>query len=728
AAVSYLRNSKATAILGIVLASYSTMLQPIGWMSCLSSILLGAIGLFFMLRSGWSTPGWASMLGSYGAFLGWQILGANGQTTRLDSPATLWFLPPLWLMFATPGIIGKFRKSLSPRARAWFTAFNNGLFFLLFSTVWIMKNGETDYWKVAAIFGALLIAMGIAGRRSSETAGSVNLGQGIAIITLAAILKLEGSHLALLLAFESLALAASFLKFKGRTEAAFSFLTAIGSTVIIFANFLEGLALPATERIPIWSAAITALLIAAASIITRKATEKTDPITARFTRASACLLFAASTLIATFQFALRLEEPWAQITTIFLALGLSDASLRLDRQRKMPEIVWGALWFLAISIYLGITTPDFLALCTSVIACIAATWIWHRQPKGTGTFPDLAATPSIPAHAFSFATAGLIYFISLEKMSGAQPIFSFNQSAALVLIAIAVFLKCHRLALAATALSTLTLVYLFFGKFTPAFSLFAMTAVALASAATLHFGKPHLTLSYSRDLSRAYRVIAFIIYCTAWYKTSPDSWHDWLATTSIILTVTCLFLKRKLLLESVALIAVALVSFIYITTTTPWQQIPNPDSWRGILVVIALLALILTYRQRPALIQDPQLRKKAITALAGTAAIVTTLWATQMLVWRFGWKPSAVLWTLLGFFFVSTGLWQRLHILRIAGFSLLVISLGKLFTVDVWDFNTFLRVVSFIVLGAALILLGLFYNKFAGTIKTLLDDERDKTQ
>ncbi|MDP4623811.1 MAG: DUF2339 domain-containing protein [Akkermansiaceae bacterium] len=116
--------------------------------------------------------------------------------------------------------------------------------------------------------------------------------------------------------------------------------------------------------------------------------------------------------------------------------------------------------------------------------------------------------------------------------------------------------------------------------------------------------------------------------------------------------------------------------------------------------------------------------KSAISALAGLTCLVTTIWATQMLVWRFGWKPSAVLWTLLGFAFVSTGLWQRLHILRVCGFSLLVISFGKLFAVDVWDFTTFMRVVSFIVLGAALILLGLFYNKFAEAIKALLDDER----
>ena len=87
-------------------------------------------------------------------------------------------------------------------------------------------------------------------------------------------------------------------------------------------------------------------------------------------------------------------------------------------------------------------------------------------------------------------------------------------------------------------------------------------------------------------------------------------------------------------------------------------------------------------------------------ALAGLTCLVATLWATQMLVWRFGWKPTAVLWTILGFAFVSAGLWQRLHILRVCGFGLLIVFFCKHFAMDIWDFTTFMRVASFIVLGA----------------------------
>ncbi len=236
AAVSWKRQAKATATLGFVLAAYATMLQPIGWMSCVSNVLLGAMGLFFMLKPGWNGPGWASMLGSYGAFFGWQILGATGKTIRTDDPASLWFLPPLWIMFAIPGVVGHFRESLSDRARAYFTGANNALFFLLFSGIWITLNGDADYWKVAAIFGSVLIGLGILGRKQSTTAGGVNIAQGLAVATFALVLKLDGHHLALVLAFESLTLAIAAWKYRGKSEAVFSLLAGIGGAFLAIQN------------------------------------------------------------------------------------------------------------------------------------------------------------------------------------------------------------------------------------------------------------------------------------------------------------------------------------------------------------------------------------------------------------------------------------------------------------------------------------------------------------
>lgn len=177
-------------------------------------------------------------------------------------------------------------------------------------------------------------------------------------------------------------------------------------------------------------------------------------------------------------------------------------------------------------------------------------------------------------------------------------------------------------------------------------------------------------------------------------------------------------------MECVGWIIMSMIWLFVETMNAPWDASAEHQSWRGVMVILALLVLTAAYKLRPSLIDDIEGKKDSLGFCVGLTCLVITVWATQMLVWRFDWKPAAVLWTILGFMFVSAGLWQRLHVARIIGFMLLALSLGKLFVSDVWDFTAFMRVVSFIVLGAALILLGLFYNKFAPAIKALLDSEK----
>ena len=729
AAVSWLRQAKATAALGFVLAAYSTMLQPIGWMSCVSNILLGAMGLFFMLKPGWSGPGWASMLGSYGAFFGWQVLGAMGKTMRSDDPATLWFLPPLWIMFAIPGVWGRFRESLSDRARSWFTAANNALFFLLFSGVWINFHSHEAYWKVPAIFGGALIALGIIGRKQSTTAGGVNISQGLGIATFAIILKLDGQNLALVLAFESLALAIASWKFRGKSEAVFSLLAGIGSTGLVLYHGANGVLSTGNQNFPIWSTALIAFLLLAASRMAMRSHIPHQPFI-RFLRASASLLFVCATIITTHLCIYRLHETPGLLTAMILALSLTIAALTFDQERKQPELEIGSIWFLFIAHILAFQTESTIPLVIAAIVSLAACWLWHRPTEESVSddeIPSLSARSfSIPAWAFSLAAPIFTYMALHNTGSGHVQMLSFQEAAALLLAIFAVCFRCKRLLATSAAMALCCLGIALFGKSLGDTYLFVSAFIALLPALLINaqWSRARLDEVYRVASSLIFRTTAFIAYCTAWFRFSPDNWSDWLALSSIVLTLLALFLKRKLLAESVALICVGLIAFLHATATSPWHIAPEETGWRGITVVIALLSLVLTYRQRPALIADPARRARSIAMIAGLTCVITTIWATQMLVWRFGWKPAAVLWTVLGFFYVTAGLWQRLHGLRVSGFILLIISFIKLFAIDVWDFTAFMRVVSFIVLGAVLILLGLFYNKFADVIKKLLDDER----
>ena len=491
AAVSWLRQAKATAALGFVLAAYSTMLQPIGWMSCVSNILLGAMGLFFMLKPGWSGPGWASMLGSYGAFFGWQLLGASGNTIRSDDPASLWFLPPLWVMFAIPGVLGSFRESLSDRARAWFTGANNALFFLLFSGIWIAQNGDENYWKVAAVFGAALISLGVLGRRQSTTAGGVNIAQGLGVATFALVLKLDGHHLALVLAVESLTLAFAAWKYRGKSEVAFSLAAGIGGAGLVTLHNIP---------VPIWSASIVAPLLAAASVVTIRIKPANDYF-APFVRFSAAILFIAATVVASHLCLFRMGETASLITAVALSGILSLASLKLDVKRLQPEIVWAAIWFLGVSGWIGLQDENAWVLLVATAVALGGCWIWHRQtePSSKELTWDLAKHPAVPAWAFSLAVPLFAFMAILEAGGGHSQILNFHGLAALLVAGCAIALRCKRLLATASAMAIFSLEFDRRSGIDGDLTFFIATLIAVLSAALIH-------LPWSRErVDRAYR-------------------------------------------------------------------------------------------------------------------------------------------------------------------------------------------------------------------------------
>jgi uncharacterized membrane protein len=84
-------------------------------------------------------------------------------------------------------------------------------------------------------------------------------------------------------------------------------------------------------------------------------------------------------------------------------------------------------------------------------------------------------------------------------------------------------------------------------------------------------------------------------------------------------------------------------------------------------------------------------------------------------LWRGMSQPEtytySALWLVLGVLLLSTGIFFRSYVLRVASAVLLVIAVAKVFLFDMAELEGVLRALSFIGLGAVLIGIGLFYQR-----------------
>jgi hypothetical protein len=700
--ISLRRESRVTATMGLLLACYSTVLQPLGWLSAASNVVLAMAGTAFMLRPGWALPGMASMAGTYLAFFWWQIAGGHGG--RPDNPAALWFLPPVWAVFALPGVIGVSRHfdGLSDRARAIFASANNVAFFLLFSALWVeQQRGFDGYWVVPGVFGAVLLALGVAGR-SRDAAGGVHVAQGLGALTLAMAIKLDGYHLALGLAGQALALSLAFRRFSGKSELVFALVAALGAVFVSLGP----------DEVPLWSRALVAGLLAAAAFSLRTGCDRCAPGSERAhaARVVTTLVFIAGGLLSILFCVHHLEAPWRAPACGAVALGWSAFTLLRDPARRLPEAGWAAFVFGLACLPMLFPVRSGLPWWSPVLLgllALAGHRLWLNRERAV-TPHDIAKAPD----AFLWLSA---FIVSAAAFKGID-VLHLHQSRELV-----------AMAAAAVAIAAL-------GRFVIVSPILQIAAVLLlppvvrlqteltkesplllfvpvvASLGVLALARLH---SVAGVLARFAAGFSWLI---AWNKLAPEAWGDVVAASGVLLAIVSMRRGKAILPESWAFLASAAAWLLVRTCALyPWEPMQPAPFPHGSIAVAACFALpLLTLAGTP-------LQRSIRHGLLLAASAMLALWSSQLVAWHFDWKPLAILWTALGFAFVSAGLWRKLSALRHAGFALLAVALVKLFAVDVWDFGTFIRIAAFLALGVALVVLGFFYNRFADALKKLFE-------
>lgn len=717
AAVSWLRQSRVTAVMGILLASYATMIQPLDWLSSLSNLFLAATGIALMLRPGWGGPGIASLVGTYAAFGGWQILGAAG-AGHGDTRASLWFLPGSWAIFAIPGMLGRFRESLGDRGRAIFTAANNALFFVTFSALWLDHYGSQGFWKVPAVFGAALLAMGVIGRKREDTAAASNVIQGLASLSLALVLKFDGYHLALALAGESLAMAIAYQRFRKTPEFLFSIIAGLGA--VLSEIYLAEARDPA---IPLWSGALAAVVVLAAALVMRFSAER-----AKEARVGAALLFYTSVAILVAGWITPLGDPWKLPATCGLSVACVALSLLVDRRRWLPEVAWASGIFGTLAVIVARLDSTQAGVGFAFAAALGACVIWHRPKSVPESDLWLATDPAESPQAFAWLHSLLVPVLFWKLLNQWQPLTSLQVAplaiAAVVLVALARATKSTRLEITAPFLNVGALWIVWEAilthhegvskmmSFTPAVAAFTMSWLSSwkrEQASTL----PQVVIS---------RATLFVAWAAALLYAVPRGFIDLMAVSAGAAFALAWYRKQSATVDAWGWTLASLLAYLNVCVFGEHSRL-HGYQFEGVALVLLIAGIALvTPGTKPGSAFKPLLEK----TLPWLACGLFTIWSTRIAVDEYGWKSVVVLWTVSGFGLVTLGLVMDRITSRKTGFILLALALLKLFVSDVWDFTTFMRVVSFVALGLALLLLGLFYHRFAPMMKKLLDEDAPK--
>jgi hypothetical protein len=183
-------NSQALALFAILLAYFSTAINPLGRFTMAADLLLAGMAVLYLWRSGWTALTWVAVLGTNYALLRRLVIDENGEFTLTTSHALPFapyavYLLAAWGIF-TIGIVFVRNASLNRDKRIAILTLNNAaLAFLLTLTTYVAGYGYRAMgWTLFWISLALLFTAGVARiLTTAEEISGAYLAQGLALFT-----------------------------------------------------------------------------------------------------------------------------------------------------------------------------------------------------------------------------------------------------------------------------------------------------------------------------------------------------------------------------------------------------------------------------------------------------------------------------------------------------------------------------------------------------------------
>lgn len=198
------KQSRIISIMGIGLAFYGTIVNPAGWLSLFSALLLSASGMFLLTRYKWNNVGIITICTAYIAHAFW--LGYYPQ--QLDPVVRICYLASYWALFAcaTSRFAGASIKLATARL---ITAINNSASWMLAVFVLPSFTDRPELGAISLILGGFFLLCGGLARRQliwRKQLSNLYLYKGLFLITIGILVEASGYYRFLILAMEAIVL------------------------------------------------------------------------------------------------------------------------------------------------------------------------------------------------------------------------------------------------------------------------------------------------------------------------------------------------------------------------------------------------------------------------------------------------------------------------------------------------------------------------------------------
>jgi predicted membrane protein DUF2339 len=703
------RRSEGMAIFSILLAYYASSISTVFWFTLVSNVALSLAAMLLLARHRWLILSFASLVATYGSYAYWHFFEETDPSHNL---AALGVLAVYWVLFTVFSLFAKWGEP-HQRQRYGFAYLNNLLFFgLAVHLFW----EQPDFWRMPALFGAALMAAAavlhfqLRSRpvqpepvASDRRLRGMYFGQAIAVLTLSILTYFSGAQLAIITAFES-----GLLILFSRDR---SILWRLGAALMSLISFV-----------------VAGFVVANRLLFLFEFGGKTEPAEIPFLTGLVvgAAFFFNGWASQTFRRSGRLEVIFYGF--LGTVTWISTVLYRIAEPSQLTALLTVAFGF-ALLVFL---LPETLFRLSSPVFFVVAVIVWTSRQLATNH--ESGALTLI----FAATLLNLLWHWTLPARMREKQVGDLIAAVALVAVVLALFhrtLSPRDWIWTGPALSVGMIVYgIIFrnrlsqiaGQFFLLLGLQSFFAVSIPNlpiwlsitpliALGLAAGYVEVARKGTNWFRARYAYDASMILLVLLLASEYAERQSQVALMTLIgaaVIVTGWYAKsRRLMVNGTAIQLFALFVFFGLIAGGIRLGVLNL-----ILPITLSLQHILLTRRGESLPWRPLFQRDFSASAVLTAFAYLTQWIWQQ---PGGFYLTAG-WSLLACVLFVLGMLLRERVYRFAGLGLLCLALAKIVLLDVWGLELVYRVISFMVLGVVLLVIGFLYTRYQDKIREWL--------